>query len=303
MRKRYRRSTRSAVVSCLLAAVLAIPAAAQDYEIRNDSVSASGWFGGDDRDCCGPRHVGTAQSVLIEENITVNSFAFSFSREFDYSANPDGHGHAVTLVLNVFDESGNPLGRSEVALPDTFAGGWVTWDSLGVNAAANATLIFSTYMVGALTDSLAYTTGYHGDQYGLYEGGVGYAKHGSSDADMELWSGWSQHTWDRVFVLKGTVRISQTGIEDAVRGRTELVQNYPNPFQQSTVVPFELEASGRVSLAVFDLLGRRVGTLADEVLGAGRHQRTADLDGLPAGQYFVRLESAGEVSTRMITKL
>lgn len=80
-----------------------------------------------------------------------------------------------------------------------------------------------------------------------------------------------------------------------------LVGAAPNPFNPRTEIAFELPASARVSLSVYDAAGRRVRTLMAGVeLGAGRH--AVDWDGcsdggrrLPSGSYLCRLEAAGEV--------
>jgi len=69
---------------------------------------------------------------------------------------------------------------------------------------------------------------------------------------------------------------------------------YPNPFNPSTVVPFELAAAGHVNLAVYDVMGRRVATLVNGTMSAGRHTLTWDAAGLPSGVYMVRLAAGGK---------
>jgi hypothetical protein len=54
--------------------------------------------------------------------------------------------------------------------------------------------------------------------------------------------------------------------------RTRLYSAAPNPFNPRTRISFDLAASGRTRLAVYDLAGRLVLVLADEKLGAGRHE-------------------------------
>jgi hypothetical protein len=80
----------------------------------------------------------------------------------------------------------------------------------------------------------------------------------------------------------------------------------PNPFRGETSVPFELGRGGSVRVIVFDVTGRRIGTLVDGVHGEGPHEARWDGRGedgrpVPAGIYFVRVE-AGEttVSARLV---
>ena len=49
-------------------------------------------------------------------------------------------------------------------------------------------------------------------------------------------------------------------------------QNFPNPFNPSTTIPFELRQPAHVSLEVFDILGQRVRALSDEIHSSGRHE-------------------------------
>ncbi|MEX0746837.1 MAG: T9SS type A sorting domain-containing protein, partial [Rhodothermales bacterium] len=70
-----------------------------------------------------------------------------------------------------------------------------------------------------------------------------------------------------------------------------LHQNYPNPFNPATTIRFDLPVAGQVRLSVFDVLGRRASVLVDEHRSAGRHDIVFEASDLPAGVYFVRLES------------
>ncbi|KAB2907006.1 MAG: T9SS type A sorting domain-containing protein [Ignavibacteriales bacterium] len=69
----------------------------------------------------------------------------------------------------------------------------------------------------------------------------------------------------------------------------ELMQNFPNPFNPSTKIEFNLPAAGFVTLDVFSVQGEKVSTLVNGVLSAGKHGVAFDGAGLPSGVYFYRL--------------
>ena len=77
-----------------------------------------------------------------------------------------------------------------------------------------------------------------------------------------------------------------------------LHQNYPNPFNPSTAISYELSAKGYVTLRVYDVLGREVRTLVNEVEKAGRYEIRFDGSGLASGVYFYRIQ-AGTYSAVM----
>ena len=77
-----------------------------------------------------------------------------------------------------------------------------------------------------------------------------------------------------------------------------LDQNFPNPFNPTTSIPVELTATRHVRLAVYDLRGRLVRVIADEVMGTGRHEIPFDGSDLASGAYFYRIEGGGPVQTR-----
>jgi photosystem II stability/assembly factor-like uncharacterized protein len=74
--------------------------------------------------------------------------------------------------------------------------------------------------------------------------------------------------------------------------------NYPNPFNGSTVLQYSVPENGPVSLHVFDVLGREIAGLVDEVLPAGEYRLAWQSSPLPSGVYFSRLISAGRMTTR-----
>jgi len=78
-----------------------------------------------------------------------------------------------------------------------------------------------------------------------------------------------------------------------------LSQNYPNPFNPITSIKYTIPSASRVSLKVYDILGREVKTLVDEEKSAGDHTVTFDGSNLPSGTYFYRLQAnSGFVRTK-----
>lgn len=68
-----------------------------------------------------------------------------------------------------------------------------------------------------------------------------------------------------------------------------LSQNYPNPFNPSTTIKYELPCECKVNLEIFDILGRRVAQLVNEVQSGGSKQSHWNANQLSGGVYFVRL--------------
>jgi len=84
---------------------------------------------------------------------------------------------------------------------------------------------------------------------------------------------------------------------------TRLHANYPNPFNPSTILSFDLHESGRVRVSIYDALGRRIAILTDTRMDAGRHELTWDAARLASGMYLVRLETGHTTQTRQVMLL
>jgi hypothetical protein len=78
---------------------------------------------------------------------------------------------------------------------------------------------------------------------------------------------------------------------------------YPNPFNPSARIEFTLPKAGKVSLKVYDVLGREVAVLVNETLNARDHDVVFNGSELPSGIYFARLEAGGVSQTRKMVLL
>jgi hypothetical protein len=81
---------------------------------------------------------------------------------------------------------------------------------------------------------------------------------------------------------------------------TMLLQNYPNPFNPTTVIQFDLPKESRVTLKIYDVLGREVAALLDDNRGAGSYKISWNASGVPSGVYFYRLQSGDALQTRKL---
>ncbi len=83
----------------------------------------------------------------------------------------------------------------------------------------------------------------------------------------------------------------------------ELHPNYPNPFNPSTTIQFDLAKAGDVKLMVFDVLGKEVATLVNGRMGAGARSAQFDGEKFASGVYFARLSVGKLAMTRKMVLL
>ncbi|MBD3167937.1 MAG: T9SS type A sorting domain-containing protein [candidate division Zixibacteria bacterium] len=84
---------------------------------------------------------------------------------------------------------------------------------------------------------------------------------------------------------------------------TSLASNYPNPFNATTNIGFDLTENGNISLDVYNLAGQLVETIADGFYTAGSHKVNWDASGYSSGVYFYKLSTGEEVITKRMTLL
>jgi len=102
----------------------------------------------------------------------------------------------------------------------------------------------------------------------------------------------------RFYTLAPPCAPTGVGEDYQLPDRFLLLQNYPNPFNPSTIIRYQLPVHNYVTLKVYDVLGREVATLVDEVQGSGFKSVVFDASRLSSGVYFYRLSAGGFVETR-----
>ena len=82
-----------------------------------------------------------------------------------------------------------------------------------------------------------------------------------------------------------------------------LSQNYPNPFNPSTIIKFAIPEESPVSIKVFDLTGREVAILVDEVKQPGTYKITFNAEKYASGVYIYQMISDDFVQVKKMSLL
>ena len=96
--------------------------------------------------------------------------------------------------------------------------------------------------------------------------------------------------------LNGTVEIG-------IPAKFNLSQNYPNPFNPVTKINFDLPKDANVKITVFDITGREIKTLVNEVRTAGYYTVLFDASEISSGVYLYRLMTDGDIKSVITKKL
>lgn len=106
----------------------------------------------------------------------------------------------------------------------------------------------------------------------------------------------------------GVSPIPSAAGDDPVPFTFDLAQNVPNPFNPITTIRYEIERTGPVALVIYDVEGRVVKRLVDEIQTAGSYRRiwngrNQDGSAVSSGVYFYKLIANGQVRTRKMVVL
>ena len=128
--------------------------------------------------------------------------------------------------------------------------------------------------------------------------GIGVATNRTTDPDGTLAALAAGEAGIYLFELPPNTPVAN---EDGTTAEAFALQSaFPNPFRAATTVRFTLPDVADVILAVYDVLGRRVATLADGPMASGDHEATFDASELPSGVYLVRLDAGARHATQRV---
>ena len=119
-------------------------------------------------------------------------------------------------------------------------------------------------------------------------------------AQTESGSGWPYRSVIIYARVNGTQFGTPLSVESPRPNPTQflLCQNFPNPFNPTTTIRFNLANSTYVTLKMFDVLGRELRTLAAGNLNPGMHEFIFNASGLPSGIYFYQIHTKQFTATK-----
>lgn len=106
---------------------------------------------------------------------------------------------------------------------------------------------------------------------------------------------WPESTVSVTIVMD---RLSTVGADPIAQSNFKLHQNYPNPFNPATTFSFTIPRLSVVSLMVYDIFGKEVATVVNEVRNPGMNEAQWDASNVASGVYFYRLIADGVLQTR-----
>lgn len=132
-------------------------------------------------------------------------------------------------------------------------------------------------------------------EYGREFGGV-YVTYTLVAAESEAFE------TDAIYVVSEMAASDVVSNETATPAAFSLGSNFPNPFASQTTIQYELAHDTPVTLEVFDMVGRRVAVLVDEVKPAGAHEvRLHTANALTSGVYIYSIRAGDHTATQKMT--
>ncbi|MBT6129216.1 MAG: T9SS type A sorting domain-containing protein [Candidatus Marinimicrobia bacterium] len=115
----------------------------------------------------------------------------------------------------------------------------------------------------------------------------------------------SKYYDDHQLLVAYTEDVSSLGLDDTglVSNEFALHPAFPNPFNPRTTISFTTSFAGKVHLDIYDINGRIVAELQNEIVSAGTHQMQWDASSLSSGVYFIRLRTKGNHAIQKVMLL
>ena len=92
-------------------------------------------------------------------------------------------------------------------------------------------------------------------------------------------------------------------MEDILPSDFYLSQNYPNPFQDKTIIKYCVPDKTKIKLEVFNSAGENIAVLVNETKLPGTYQVELDATGLTSGDYFYRFKASNFIETKKMLLL
>jgi len=127
---------------------------------------------------------------------------------------------------------------------------------------------------------------------------------GISSGNNKVFPFWFDDKTGTMQAWVATVTLDPVGVSgngNEIPNNFALKQNFPNPFNPNTLIDFSVPKSGNVQLVVYDITGKKVAALVDEVMSVGNYRYDFDGSNLAAGVYLYTLKAEGiNITKKMV---
>ncbi len=101
--------------------------------------------------------------------------------------------------------------------------------------------------------------------------------------------------------LIGETNVEFSGVQNP--GEFQLMNNYPNPFNNQTTIAFKVPEPAHVTVDLYNLAGQKVARIMDNKLGAGPHSMSVDAGRFASGIYFYKMYAETQASGRQFSEV
>ncbi len=106
---------------------------------------------------------------------------------------------------------------------------------------------------------------------------------------------------DQPFDYTNTSAVSPKDTAPALPSAIAVSQNFPNPFNPSTTIRFDLKQTSNVALSIYNVLGQKIEEWNYGMMQAGRFNESVDMSRFASGVYFYRIEANGSNGQRFVS--
>ncbi len=251
--------------------------------------------------------------LIDEASIQFNDASRSISRFTPTLGDIDGDGKldlAITTALNelIFMNYGDLYDFNACASPVTSYRYHRNFDNLGPSFGDDC----YSYICGdANNDDVVDTLDCQYILAYLYYGGPAPIPYDAGDVNCNPGITLSDYSYLANYLYYGgsaPCDCGQAKPNDILPVEFSLRQNYPNPFNPTTAIAFSLPAACQVTLEIYNITGRKVATVVDDLLDPGEHVAMWDSrndSGKPvaSGVYFYRIKAGDRIATRKMVLL
>ncbi|MFH1195050.1 MAG: T9SS type A sorting domain-containing protein [bacterium] len=171
---------------------------------------------------------------------------------------------------------------THIASAENTFGNYTVIDDARINGSPDAILI--------VTQNWNYAGVYNNHEVGIWYTGSNWSVYNEDMTDLPENAAFNIHIAE-----PGDPVTSVEEAETTIPTTFNLEQNYPNPFNPTTVISYQLSVTSNVELKIYDILGREMATLVNEIKSPGHYEVNFNGDDLSSGIYFYKIQ-AGEFS-------